>query len=178
MTKKIKLTTPLKTKDVKNLQVGDQVELSGKIYTARDSAHKRILNNQLDFDLDGAVIYHCGPLMKKNDGWSVVAAGPTTSTRLSKFIPKLLKKHNVRAMIGKGGLNNQAIESLKEHNSVYLAFPGGCAALAADYIEEVIDVKWLDLGMPEAVWKLKIKDFPTTVAIDTKGNKLYKQNKK
>ncbi|WGI17630.1 FumA C-terminus/TtdB family hydratase beta subunit [Methanonatronarchaeum sp. AMET-Sl] len=169
------IITPISKNEIMKLRAGDEVQLSGVIYTARDSAHKRILENDIELDLDGAVIYHCGPLMEKNDWWRVVAAGPTTSTRLSKFIPKLLQKHKIRAMIGKGGLGKQAIRAMEKYGCCYLAYTGGCAALASDQITEVMDVKWLDLGMPEAIWKLKIKNLPTTVAIDTQGNNLYKK---
>ncbi|MDK2948739.1 MAG: fumarate hydratase subunit beta, partial [Methanolobus sp.] len=128
---------------------------------------------ELPFDLEGAVIYHCGPLMKgKDDGWEVVAAGPTTSARMSKMTPALLDIHDVRAFVGKGGMDN-VTEAMKG-KSVYLAFTGGCAALAAMSIEKVTTVHWLDLGMPEAVWELKVENFgPLVVGIDSHENDLF-----
>ncbi|MEZ5335043.1 MAG: FumA C-terminus/TtdB family hydratase beta subunit [Methanolobus sp.] len=172
------LTTPLKKEDVTKLNAGDIVYISGKIYTARDEAHARILEmadegKELPFKLEGAVIYHCGPLMKeKEDGWEVVAAGPTTSARMSKMTPELLNIHEVRAFVGKGGMDNVA-GSMKD-KAVYLAFTGGCAALAALSIEKVSTVHWLDLGMPEAVWELEVKEFgPLVVGIDSKDNDLF-----
>lgn len=179
-----RLTTPLEEEDVTRLNAGDIVYLTGTVLTARDEAHARILemaeeNEELPFDLDGSVIYHCGPLMKETDGkWEVVAAGPTTSARMSKMTPELLKIHNVRAFIGKGGMDN-VIDAM-ENKAAYLAFTGGCAALAAMSIDEVKDVHWLDLGMPEAVWELKVTDFgPLVVGIDSHKNNLFQNvNKK
>ncbi|MDW7733364.1 MAG: FumA C-terminus/TtdB family hydratase beta subunit [Methanolobus sp.] len=172
------LSTPLKKEDIVKLDIGDVVYLTGTILTARDEAHARILEmtekgEELPFDLEGAVIYHCGPLMQqKDEKWEVVAAGPTTSARMSKMTPQLLEKHNVLALIGKGGMKN-ATEALK-NNCVYLAFTGGCAALAAENIKDVTTVHWIDLGMPEAVWELQVENFgPLIVGIDAKCNDLF-----
>ena len=173
-----RLTTPLKKEDIEKLEAGDIVYLSGTIFTARDEAHARILEmyqekKELPFDLEGSVIYHCGPLMKENEGqWEVVAAGPTTSARMSKMTPKLLKIHEVRAFVGKGGMDN--VTDAMENKAAYLAFTGGCAALAAISIEKVNTVHWLDLGMPEAVWELEVNEFgPLVVGIDSHNNDLF-----
>lgn len=172
------LKTPLTIDDVENLNAGDIVYITGVVLTARDEAHARILEmtgkgEDLPFDLEGAAIYHCGPLMKKNDDqWEAVAAGPTTSGRMSRMTPSLLEKYNVRALIGKGGMQNVA-DSLKDR-CVYLAYTGGCAALAVQAIRKVLDVHWLDLGMPEAVWELEVDEFgPLIVGIDSRGNDLF-----
>lgn len=172
------LNTPLTKEDVEQLNERDIVYLTGTVLTARDEAHARILEMheegiELPFDLEGAAIYHCGPLMQQTEGkWRVVAAGPTTSDRMSKMTPDLLEHYNVRALIGKGGMNNVA-ESLRG-KCVYLAYTGGCAALAAESIKNVPRVHWLDLGMPEAVWELEVVEFgPLIVGIDTKGNDLF-----
>lgn len=168
------LTTPLSKSDVTQLSAGDIVYLTGTVFTARDEAHVRILEMEekgepLPFDLDGAVIYHCGPLMQQIDNkWQTVAAGPTTSGRMSKMTPPLLEKFNIRALIGKGGMQNVS-EALK-NKCVYLTYTGGCAALAAESIRNVSNVHWLDLGMPEAVWELDVIEFgPLIVGIDSKG---------
>ncbi|WP_094228229.1 FumA C-terminus/TtdB family hydratase beta subunit [Methanolobus psychrotolerans] len=173
-----RLTIPLKKEDINKLNAGDIVYLTGTVFTARDEAHARILemaeeNKELPFDLEGSVIYHCGPLMRENKGkWEVVAAGPTTSARMSKMTPNLLEIHEVRAFVGKGGMDDVA-HALK-NKAVYLAFTGGCAALAAISIEKVIAVHWLDLGMPEAVWELGVKDFgPLVVGIDSHNSDLF-----
>ncbi|WP_292374834.1 MULTISPECIES: FumA C-terminus/TtdB family hydratase beta subunit [unclassified Methanosarcina] len=172
------LKTPLKLEDIEKLNAGDIVYISGEILTARDEAHARILEmeekgEKLPFSLEGAVIYHCGPLMKQTEnGWKVVSAGPTTSGRMSKMTPSLLKANDVRAIIGKGGMKSIA-DALK-NRCVYLAYTGGCAALAAELIKEVKTVHWLDLGMPEAVWVLRVEDFgPLIVGIDTKGTDIF-----
>ncbi|WP_445475890.1 FumA C-terminus/TtdB family hydratase beta subunit [Methanococcoides methylutens] len=178
-----RLNTPLKKEDIEQLGAGDIVYLTGTVLTARDEAHARILEMydeglELPFELEGAAIYHCGPLMQQIEGkWTVVAAGPTTSDRMSKMTPELLDHYNVRVLIGKGGMNNVA-ESLKG-KCVYLAYTGGCAALAAGSIKNVPQVHWLDLGMPEAVWELEVVEFgPLIVGIDTKGNDLFTSIKK
>jgi len=172
------IRTPLHKRDIAILRAGDIVYLSGIIYTARDEAHLRILeltknNKPLPFNLDGAVIYHCGPLVVPDKkGWKIIAAGPTTSARMTDMTPALLDSHNVRAIIGKGGMKD--IASVLKDNCVYLAYTGGCAALAADMIMEVPSVQFQDLGMPEAVWVLKVNNFgPLIVGVDTKGKDLY-----
>ncbi|ADI74511.1 hydro-lyase, Fe-S type, tartrate/fumarate subfamily, beta subunit [Methanohalobium evestigatum Z-7303] len=174
------LYTPIDKQDIMKLNTGDIVYLTGTVLTARDEAHKRILEiaekgKNLPFELNGSVVYHCGPLMKKdNGGWDVVAAGPTTSSRMSGMTPELLEKFNVRALVGKGGMQNVS-DSMK-NRCVYLAYTGGCAALAVESIKKVSNVYWLDLGMPEAVWELEIKNFgPLIVGIDAKGNDLYSE---
>jgi fumarate hydratase subunit beta len=172
------LKTPLTIEDIAALRIGDVVYISGKVFTARDEAHTRILETSLEnmpVDLEGAAIYHCGPLMRKNGagGWEPVAAGPTTSARMSAMTPQLLEKHNVRMLIGKGGMDNVA-DSMKG-KCVYLAYTGGCAALAVNSIKKVCDVHWLDLGMPEAVWVLEMDEFgPLVVGIDTEGEDLFR----
>lgn len=172
------LQTPLKFEDIEKLNAGDVVYISGEILTARDEAHARILEmeekgEKLPFSLEGAVIYHCGPLMQQTkSGWKVVSAGPTTSGRMSKMTPPLLNNNEVRAIIGKGGMKGIA-DSMKKR-CVYLAYTGGCAALAAELIKEVKTVHWLDLGMPEAVWVLRVEKFgPLIVGIDAKGKDIF-----
>jgi len=174
------LVTPLKAEDITQLSVGDVVYISGIVYTARDEAHAHILEldeagEKLPIDLEGAVIYHCGPLMVQETGqWKAVASGPTTSARMAKMTPKLLEKHNVRALIGKGGMQG-VTEALKDR-CVYLAYTGGCAALAAGSIKKVRSVHWPQLGMPEAVWELEVERFgPLIVGIDAHGNDLFEK---
>ena len=177
-----KLKTPLKEKDVRKLGVGDVVYITGLIYTARDQAHRRILEyvekgQKLPVDLNGSVIFHVGPLMRKeDDNWIVVSAGPTTSTRMNLTTPKLLENFKVRIIIGKGGMSREVAEALKRFGAVYCHFTGGAGVLAAKNIRKVEGVEWLDLGMPEALWKLQVEDFgPLTVTIDSNGNSLYEE---
>ncbi len=172
------LQTPLRREDIEKLNAGDVVYISGEVLTARDEAHARILEleekgEELPFSLEGTVIYHCGPLMQQTEnGWKVISAGPTTSGRMSKMTPPLLKTHEVRAIIGKGGMKGVA-DALK-NRCVYLAYTGGCAALAAELITEVKAVHWLDLGMPEAVWVFRVEEFgPLIVGIDARGKDIF-----
>lgn len=172
------LTTPLSLDDIMKLKAGDIVYISGTIYTARDEAHLRILeftknNTSLPFDLEGAAVYHCGPLMKQEGKkWKAVAAGPTTSARMTGMTQALLDNYNVRVIIGKGGM--MGIAPVLKDRCVYLAYTGGCAALAVDMIADVKDVHWLDLGMPEAVWVLEVEDFgPLIVGVDARGRDLF-----
>ncbi|MEM2878274.1 MAG: FumA C-terminus/TtdB family hydratase beta subunit [Candidatus Hadarchaeales archaeon] len=172
--KTIKLTTPLK--DVSNLNAGDFVMISGTIVTARDKAYARVAAGEKPpFVLNGGVVYNCGPLVRKRNGrWEVFSAGPTTSARMDKLQVDFVKRTGVRAIIGKGGLGREVAEEISRLGCVYLAFPGGTGALAAEFVERVESVCWLDLGEPEAMWLLKVKDFgPLLVAIDAKNKNLY-----
>lgn len=177
------LKTPLTAEDIEAIRAGEIVYLSGTIYTARDEAHLRMLEYEaekktLPFDLNGSAVYHCGPVMEKAEGgWKAVAAGPTTSDRMTKMTPDVLKNHAVRVLIGKGGMENMA-ETLREQKCIYLSYTGGCAALAVDMIQKVRSVNWEDLGMPEAVWELEVENFgPLIVGIDAHGNDLFKDVK-
>jgi len=170
-----KLTIPVKEEDIRKLKLGDIVYLTGVAYTARDEAHMKMLEEGCPVDLDGGVIFHCGPIMKKiDDKWEVVAAGPTTSSRMNTLQPKVIEKFKVRGIIGKGGMDRDTLESMKEHGCAYFAITGGAAVLAAEGIERVDGVYWLDLGMPEALWACRLKNFgPLVVAMDTNGNSIY-----
>ena len=169
----VRLKTPLSEEDVLKLRAGDIVYLSGTIYTARDSAHRRILSlprEKLPFEPEGAVIYHCGPVVRKTgEGYEIVSAGPTTSARMNRYLNGILAL-GVRGIIGKGGMN---VEPFKDR-AVYFAFTGGAGSLAAKSIKRVKAVHWLDLGIPEALWVLEVEDFPLIVAIDAHGGSLYK----
>ncbi len=170
-----KLRAPLSKEDVMKLRAGDIIYLDGTILTLRDGAHKRLLSldeMNMPFRLDGATIFHCGPLMRKDAEWHPIAIGPTTSARMTKMTPELLKRFDIRAIIGKGGMEN-----ITEHmyeKCTYLAFTGGCAAITSAQVKRVIDVHWLDMGMAEAVWVLDVEQFgPLIVGIDAHGNDLY-----
>lgn len=181
-----RLKTPLSEFDVRTLRVGDIVYLSGTIYTARDQAHRRILEvigrgGVLPVDFRGMAIYHCGPIVKRVDeGWVVVAAGPTTSTRMELYEYDVIKTLGVRMIIGKGGMGLKTAEACKDYGAVYTEFTGGAAVLAAQSIKRVKGVEWLDLGMPEALWILEVENFgPLTVVIDSYGSNIHEDiNKK
>lgn len=176
----IKLKTPLSKDDVTKLKVGDIVYISGIIYTARDRAHQKILDEGSPVNLEGAVIFHAGPIITSNNDakYEMVAVGPTTSTRMNPYQPELLKL-GVKAIIGKGGMDENTAHALEENDAVYLAAVGGCAALYVKSILNVKGVNWIDLGVPEAIWELEVKDFgPLVVAMDSHGNNLYEEVKK
>ncbi len=162
----IRLKTPL-GEEILDLRAGDRVELSGTIYTARDEAHMRMIEEEIPFDPEGAVIFHCGPVI--SDG-KVVAAGPTTSARLNSICGFLLDA-GVKAFIGKGGMSRGVSELMKER-AVYLAYTGGCAALAASKMK-LKGVYFEDLGMAEAIWEIEVDRLPLTVAMDAHGGDLY-----
>ncbi|MDI9615820.1 MAG: FumA C-terminus/TtdB family hydratase beta subunit [Methanothrix sp.] len=160
-----RVRSPLSERDVSKLSAGDIVWLSGTIYTARDKAHQRL--QEVDFDLKGGVIYHCGPLIRDK---AVVSAGPTSSVRLARYLPQVLDL-GVRCIIGKGGMPGAA--ELLRGRAVYLAYPGGCGAAAARSLS-VRDVCLPELGMAEAVWRLEATDLgPMVVAMDSHGRDLY-----
>lgn len=176
----VRLSIPLKEEDVKKLKIGDIVYLDGIFYTGRDEMHLRTLKwieeeKAMPIDLEGGVLFHCGPIMKKkNEEWELVAAGPTTSSRMNSLEPEFIEKTGVKAIIGKGGMSRPTVEAMKKYKAVYLALTGGAAVLAAKGVRKVKGVHWLDLGMPEAIWILEGNRFgPLTVAIDAWGNSLY-----
>ncbi|MCX6688966.1 MAG: FumA C-terminus/TtdB family hydratase beta subunit [Methanoregula sp.] len=162
----VQLCTPLGD-EILSLHAGDRVELSGIVYTARDEAHMRMQHEGIPFDSNGAVIYHCGPVIQGN---RVIAAGPTTSARMNK-ISGFLFERGVRALIGKGGMGNLVREQLK-NRGVYLAFTGGCAALASSHMT-LRGVHFEDLGMAEAVWAIELDHLPLVVGIDAHGNDIF-----
>ncbi len=171
----MQLRTPLDKEEIGKITTGDLIYLSGNIVTVRDKAHQKALREgEFPFDIENGVIFHAGPIVRReNDGWKIVAIGPTTSSRMNSLESDFIKKFKISAIIGKGGMNSSVIEAMKG-NCIYLSMTGGCAALAARSVRAVKGVKWLDLGVPEAVWFLKVENLgPLVVGIDLKGNSLY-----
>lgn len=164
----VQLHTPL-GKEVLELHAGDHVELSGIVYTARDEAHIRMKAEGIPFDSQGAAIYHCGPVVHEN---RVIAAGPTTSARMNDLSGFLLDR-GVRALIGKGGMSARVRAQLR-NRGVYLAFTGGCAALASSHMR-IKGEFFNDLGMAEAIWVIEIDHLPLVVGIDAHGNDLFEK---
>ena len=161
------LSTPLSGEDIRRLEAGDVVFLSGIIYSARDKAHAMIRKAGSPVSLEGAALYHCGPLIQEG---RVLSAGPTTSGRMARYTEEMLEK-GLRAIIGKGGLPPEPFRG----RAVYLAYPGGCGAAAARKLE-VLTVHLSELGMAESLWTFQAKDFgPLIVAIDSKGRDLYQE---
>ena len=168
----LNLSTPLGD-DARSLRIGDEVFLSGMIVTARDSAHRMLLDQNMDIaEMHDGVVYHCGPLVKDN---RVISAGPTTSMRMEPYTPYILQEKGARLIIGKGGMGEETSLALQKTGGAYLSFLGGGGALAAARLY-VKDVLFLDrLGMAEAMWLLEAKDFgPLTVTMDSTGASLYR----
>jgi fumarate hydratase subunit beta len=160
---------------IQNLKAGDRLNFSGVIYTARDQAHKRLVEaikgrKKLPIDLKGAVIYYCGPT-KTPKGKIIGSCGPTTSSRMDEFTPALLKA-GLKGMIGKGSRSKEVIRAIKKYKAVYFLAYAGCGALISKYVKKVRPVAYKDLG-PEAILKLEVKDFPLIVGIDSKGGNIY-----
>lgn len=175
------LKTPLKEEEIRKLDAGDIVFVSGKVITARDEAHQRAVEyyeegKKLPVSFKDIVLYHCGPIVKKTDGkWTFISAGPTTSTRMEYIEPVFIKYFGPRIIVGKGGLKEKTLETLKEYGAVYTLFPGGLGAKAALSVKEVVGVEWLDLGTPEALWILEVEEFgPLIVSMDSHGNSIHK----
>jgi fumarate hydratase subunit beta len=162
----VSLTAPLGD-EVLALKAGDPVELSGIVYTARDEAHLRMQKDGIPFDPEGAVIYHCGPVIHDR---KVIAAGPTTSARMNEMEGFLIDR-GVRAFIGKGGMGTTVRNQLRG-KGVYFAFTGGCAALASTRMT-LKGVYYEDLGMAEAVWAIALDRLPLVVGIDSHGNDIF-----
>lgn len=174
--REFRFTAPLSEADVRQLKVGDVVMLSGPMFTGRDALHKYLMTHDSPVDLNGAVIYHCGPVMLKDeDGtWHVKAAGPTTSIREEPYQADILRKFGVRAVIGKGGMGRKTLEGLHEVGAVYLNAIGGAAQFYADKITKVTGVDFLEeFGVPEAMWHLEAKEFVAVVTMDSHGGSLH-----
>jgi L(+)-tartrate dehydratase beta subunit len=175
------LTTPITSEDIESLTVGDVVFLNGYLITCRDVGHRRLieLGRKLPVDLAGLAIFHAGPIVAKDgDGWKMISIGPTTSMRMERFEDSFIEQTGVKLIIGKGGMGPKTAAACMRHKALHAVFPGGCAVLAATEVEEIERVEWLDLGMPEALWVSRVKEFgPLIISIDTKGNNLFETNK-
>ena len=177
--------TPLREEDMRKLNLGDVVYLSGHIFTARDMAHLTIRGlleegKPLPKDFSGSAVFHAGPVALKNgDGsWRLNVIGPTTSIRMEPYAD-MVGRLGVRAVLGKGGMDEETVRACGEYGYVYLQAAPGCAAKLAQGIRHINDVTWLELGMPEAVWDLEADDFgPLVVGMDTHGKSIYADLKK
>jgi fumarate hydratase subunit beta len=161
-----RLNTPLSVDDIRSLHAGDIVYLSGTVYTARDKAHALLRSKGSPVSLEGAALYHCGPLIKDNQ---VLSAGPTTSDRMARYTEEILYL-GAKVIIGKGGLPSEPFRG----RAVYMAYPGGCGAAAARQLK-VKRVHLQELGMAEALWEFEAEDLgPMIVAIDSHGHDIYR----
>lgn len=175
------LVSPLSEEAVRSLALGDVVYIDGPVVTGRDDVHIRALEyldggKEVPECLKGAVLYHCGPIMRKKEdgGYAVVAAGPTTSARMNSLEPRFIREFGIRAVIGKGGMSRETAEAMKETGCVYLAATGGAAVSLAEGLSTVVGYEWEDLGMPETMWRFETNRLgPLVVAMDAEGNSLY-----
>lgn len=181
--KKRILTTPIQDEELEALHIGDIIYLNGCLVTSRDDVHHRLIKQHkpLPVDLVGQAIFHAGPIMQEIEGqagkYQVISIGPTTSMRMEKYEKEFIDQTGVKLIVGKGGMGPGTVAGCREHKAIHAVFPGGCAVLAANCVEEVERAEWLDLGMPEAMWVMRVKEFgPLIVSIDTRGNNLFAIN--
>ena len=178
------LTTPITYDQIKDLRIGDTVYLTGMLATCRDSGHKRVVQEKVfpeNFEFKDGAIIHAGPIVGKDENGKqyMVSIGPTTSRRMEAAEADFIEQTGIRVIIGKGGMLEKTTEACKKFGAIHCAYPGGCAVVAAQEVEELQGVEWMDLGMPEALWIMKVKEFgPLVVSIDTEGNNLFENNTK
>lgn len=177
----ISLTTPVSEAAVRALKVGDEVSITGLLFTGRDAVHKYLHEGgklPTGVDFNGGILYHCGPVVIKDEQgrWKCVAAGPTTSIREEPYQGQIIKQFGLRGVIGKGGMADRTLAACKEFGCVYLHAVGGAAQVLAECIREVPNVHFMDkFGAPEAIWEFKVVSFPAVVTMDAHGNSLHKE---
>jgi fumarate hydratase class I len=173
--------TPLNEETIRALKVGDEVSISGTLFTGRDAVHKYLHEGgQLPpgVSLRGGILYHCGPVIIKDEQgkWQCVAAGPTTSIREEPYQWQIIRDFGLRGVIGKGGMGEKTLQACREHGCVYLHAVGGAAQVLAECVKEVPKVYFMEkFGAPEAIWQFEVADFPATVTMDAHGNSLHKE---
>ncbi|MBC8182530.1 fumarate hydratase [candidate division KSB1 bacterium] len=169
------LNTPVKEEDIRSLKVGDNVVINGTVFTGRDAVHKYLHEGgELDV-IKGGIIYHCGPVILKEDGeYKTMAAGPTTSIREEPYQGDVMKKFGIKAVIGKGGMGAKTLEACQKYGCVYLHAIGGAAQIYAKCVKKIPNVYLEQFGSPEAVWEFQVQGFPAVVTMDSHGNSLHK----
>ena len=172
------ITLPATDAAIRDLVVGDEVLVTGTMITARDAAHKHLVDNddaEAKRYLQGSMIYHCGPVVAKDGGaWRFVSAGPTTSEREEPYEATVIERYGVRGVIGKGGMGKKTLDALGRSGAVYLHAIGGLAVLLAKSVVKVPGVMKLpEFGVPEAMWIIEVKDFPAVVTMDSHGKSLH-----
>jgi len=178
----VNLRTPISRDASRALRVGDVVSFSGELLFCRDRAHARLLdfaNRQrpIPVRMEGIPIYHAGPVVSGHDrSWRIIAAGPTTSFRLEEYEAHILRYYKPRIIVGKGGMGKRTSAALVDTGGAYAVFPGGAALLAARCMKDVIGVHWIDLGIPDALWHVRVEDFgPCVVTMDSTGDSLHEK---
>lgn len=174
------LELPVPEARIRELRVGDEVEFSGPLVTGRDAAHKYLVKAPHDATFDrmarDTLLYHCGPVVKRDtEGrWTFVAAGPTTSIREEPYQAEVIARYGIRGVIGKGGMGPKTLAALQQFGAVYLHAIGGLAVVLAHCVTRVREVyKLEELGVPEAMWHIEVKDFPAVVTMDSHGGSLH-----
>lgn len=177
----IPLTTPISLSDITRLKVGDEVSITGVLFTGRDAVHKYLHEGgQLPpgVNLKGGVLYHCGPVVIKDEegNWKCVAAGPTTSIREEPYQWQVIRDLGLRGVIGKGGMGEKTLEACKQYGCAYLHAIGGAAQVLAQCVQRVPNVYLMDkFGAPEAIWEFEVVNFPAIVTMDSHGNSLHRE---
>ena len=172
--REVVLEAPISEAQIRALKVGDVVLLNGDMYTGRDNVHAYLMKNPPPVDLNGQVLYHCGPvMMKQGNQWTVKAAGPTTSSREEPYQAHVIKTYGVRVVIGKGGMGKRTLDALQSFGGVYLNAIGGAAQFYARAIREVKGQYLPEFGIPEAMWHLRVERFAAIVTMDAHGNSLH-----
>lgn len=165
-----------------SLEAGDVIWLNGRVVTVRDVGYRLIVekNEEMPVDLSGSAVFHAGPIVRKVNGrWELISIGPTTSMRMEKFSYEFIRRTKAKIIIGKGGMGEETERACIQFGSIHCIYPGGCAVLCARQVERIEEVKWENLGMPEAMYVMKVREFgPLIVSIDTKGNNLIRERKK
>ena len=177
------LSTPFTVEDIQALHAGDVLYVSGDIVTGRDDVHIRVVKEgmELPADLNGKVLMHAGPIISGSaeTGYEIVSIGPTTSMRMEKLEYDFIKKTGVRLIIGKGGMGERTAAACREFDAVHCVLPAGNAVVGAACVEEITGVEWLDLGMAEALWKIRINRLgPLIVTIDSSGRNIFAEKKR
>jgi len=177
----IDLSTPVSEAAVRALKVGDEVAITGTLFTGRDAVHKYLHEGgQLPpgVSFQGGILYHCGPVIIKDEksNWKCVAAGPTTSIREEPYQWQVIRDFGLRGVIGQGGMGERTVEACRKHGCVYLHAVGGAAQVLAECIKRVPNVYFMEqFGAPEAIWEFQVVKFPAVVTIDAAGNSLHKE---
>jgi len=174
------ITTPVTDEAIAELRVGDIFYLSGTLATGRDDVHRRVVHEgiQSPFDFRGLAIFHAGPIIKeKGEQYELISVGPTSSIRMEEWAADFIARTGVKIMIGKGGMGSKTAAACRDHKALHCVYPGGCAVLGASQTEKVTAVYWRELGMPECLWVMQVREFgPLMVSIDTQGTNLFAEN--
>ncbi len=177
----ISLNTPISDAAIRALKVGDEVSITGTVFTGRDAVHKYLHEGGKlpdEVNLKDGILYHCGPVVIKDEQgqWKCVAAGPTTSIREEPYQWQVIRDFGIRGVIGKGGMGDRTLGACRDYGCVYLHAIGGAAQVLAERIVRVKNVYMMDeFGAPEAIWEFEVKDFPAVVTIDSHGHSLHKE---